>query len=420
MAGQRAARFSMGRDGWTMIKEGTATYVDGRGPVIPFTGKYAVKTSAVFDLIRAGWDGAGLVDAPYRPLRIEFELTTKCNDTCASCGMGALSLQAGRSLSDRQLDHLVSEFASVGLPSVAITGGEPFVAMRALLRFMAQARGTVDVSKLTTNGVWGSQKRCGPTFDQLVAHGLLDNRLFVPLLMVSIGEQTTPLDRVCRIIHHAVTEFSDHELNIAVSSLADPSTREHRIYPVMRLYAETYGDFPHDRVHSTMRVYLPNERLDDQAAIHRPGRTSVARWMDHCYDCFAPTVGAYVLPTALLKASGDLYACAAFNVPEKLGFGNLFREPLRDILARTNRSAYVATVRAGGGLKALHDIIPRAESEQMTCGSFCGSCALLIDAFERKTGGEGTAGGTEPPMVSVDALWSRFPAKRPSGDKARG
>ncbi|GAA4235330.1 hypothetical protein FHR32_006743 [Streptosporangium album] len=402
-----------------MIKEGTAKYVDGREPVVPFTGKYAVKDARVFDLIRARWDQAGLADVPYRPLRIEFELTTKCNDTCLSCGMGALSLQAGRSLTDRQLDHLLSEFEDIALPSVAITGGEPFVAMRALLRFIAQARGTVDISKLTTNGVWGSDKRCGPTFDRLVAHGLLDNRLFVPLLMLSIGEQTTPLDRVCRIIHHAVTEFSDHELNIAVSSLADPADREHKIYPLMRLYEETYGDFPHDRVHSTMRVYLENERLEDQAPIQRPGQTPVSKWMDHCYDCFAPTVGAYVLPTALLKASGDLYACAAFNVPEKLRFGNIFTEPLREIITRTNRSSYVATVRAGGGLKALHGVIPRTETEQMTCGSFCGSCALLIDAYEQRTGEQGP-GGSALPLVRVDALWSRLPAKRAGKDNARG
>ncbi|MEU9835917.1 hypothetical protein AB0D67_30650 [Streptosporangium sp. NPDC048047] len=389
-----------------MIKEGTATFIDGRGPVTPYAGKYAVKTADVFDRIRARWDNVGLADAPYRPLRIEFELTTKCNDSCPSCGMGALSLQAGRSLTDRQIELLLGEFADVALPCVAITGGEPFVAMRALLRFMSQARGFgVEVNKLTTNGIWGSAKRCGATFDQLTQAGLLDNELFVPLLMLSIGEQTTPLEHVARIIHHAVTEYTDRDLNVAISSLADPTDREHKIYDLLRLYEQTYGDFPHDRVHSTMRVYLENERLEDQAPIHRPGNTSVARWMDSCYDCFAPTVGSYVLPTALLKASGDLYACAAFNVPEKLGFGNLFRESLRAILARTNRSDYVATVRAGGGLKALHAVIPRKETEQMTCGSFCGSCALLIDAFEERTGT--TTQEAALPFVATDALFTR-------------
>lgn len=208
-----------------------------------------------------------------------------------------------------------------------------------------------------------------------------------------------------------MTEFTDRNLNIAVSSLADPADRQHKIYQLMELYERTYGDFPHDRVHSTMRVYLENERLPGQADIRRPGHTTVAEWMDACYDCFAPTVGSCMLPTALLKANGSMYACAAFNVPNKLGFGDIFAEPVRDILARTNQSPYVATVRARGGLKALHDVILRAETEQMTCGSFCGSCKILIDDFEQRTG-QRTLTRTDLPLVPADALWSRV---RPKG-----
>lgn len=369
-----------------MIKEGSFTFIHGAGVVEPFKGKYAVKTPKVFDIIRAGWEAVGLADAPYRPLRIELELTDKCNDTCRSCGMGALSLRDGVNLSDREIAHIIGEFGKVALPSTSVTGGEPFVAMRPLLRFISEARGVTDISKLTTNGIWGTPKRCGPTFERLVRAGLMDNRLFVPLLMLSIGEQTTPLEDIARIIHHAITEFTNRDLNVAVSSLADPAVRDHKIYPLIRLYEEKYGDFPHDRVHSTMRVYLDNERIDGQAAIVRPGDTSVTRWMRQCYDCFAPTVGAYVLPTALLKRSGDIYACAAFNVPEKLRHGNIYQESLRSVIDRTNSSAYVAQVRQGRGLKGLHDTVPEAVTDSMTCDSFCGSCSMLIDEFEAATG----------------------------------
>lgn len=386
-----------------MIKEGAFTFVDGCGPVEPFKGKYAVKDPRVFDRIRDGWERVGLGEASYRPLRIEFELTTKCNDTCRSCGMGALSLQEGKTLTGGQIADLVDQFESISLPSVAITGGEPFVAMRPLLTFMKQARGIVDISKITTNGLWGSDKRCGPTFDLLAANGLLENRLFVPLLMISIGEQATPLEHVCRIIRHAVTEFTDHELNIAVSSLADPADRKHKIYALMELYERSYGTFPHDRVHSTMRVYLENDRLESQAPIHRPGITPVAKWMNHCYDCFAPTVGSYVLPTALMKQTGDLYSCAAFNVPEKLRFGNLFTESALEVLDRVNRSAYVVKVRDGGGLKAMHDVVPQSVTQSLTCGSYCGSCALLIDEFEQRTGERGP-GGPAVPLIDVASV----------------
>ncbi|MGV9557566.1 radical SAM protein [Streptomyces sp. NPDC003401] len=388
-----------------MIKEGAHTYIDGQGPVVPYTGKYAVKLDNPFAVIRDRWDAAGITGA-YRPLRVEFELTDRCNDTCKSCGMGAKPVSEGVTLSDAQLHRLVSEFADVGLSSVAITGGEPFVSSRALYRFMELARGTVDIGKLTTNGIWGTEKGTPHVFERLAASGFLDSRIFVPLLMVSIGEQTTPLDRIARIIRHATTEFTDRELNVAVSSLADPADRKHRVYELLRIYGELYGDFPHDRVHSTMRVYLENERLEDQAPINRPGSTTVTRWMGACYDCFAPTVGTYVLPCALMKVSGELYSCAAFNVPEKLGFGNVLREPFREILARANSSAYVRTVRAGHGLKGVGEVVPPAVTDRMTCGSFCGSCKLLIDKFEEATGEQGP-GGRQRTFIPLQGFSAR-------------
>ncbi|WP_416972508.1 radical SAM protein [Streptomyces sp. 4F14] len=389
-----------------MIKEGAHTYIDGHGTVVPYTGKYAVQVENPFDLIRAGWEAVKLPAGPYRPLRVEFELTDRCNDTCKSCGMGAKSVADGVTLSDVQLARLIGEFADVGLPSVAITGGEPFVSSRQLYRFMELARGTVDIGKITTNGIWGSEKGCQRVFERLVHAGLLNNRIFVPLLMVSIGEQTTPLDRIARIIRYVSTEFTDRELTIAVSSLADPSDRNHRIYELLALYEQMYGDFPHDRVHSTMRVYLENERLDHQAPINRPGETTVTRWMGACYDCFAPTVGTYVLPCALMKVNGDLYSCAAFNVPEKLGFGNLFEESFRSILGRINSSAYVGKVRAGHGLKGVSDIVPPAVTDKMTCGSFCGSCKLLIDRFEHTTG-QAEPGGRRRTFIPLPPLPAR-------------
>ncbi|MEU8828844.1 hypothetical protein [Streptomyces sp. NPDC048636] len=391
-----------------MIKEGTDLFVEDQGPVEPYRGKYAVKTPEIFKEVRAGWARAGLDPAsPYLPMRVELELTTKCNDHCPSCGMGALPLSQGRTLSNGQIGFLLGQFASIGLPSLAITGGEPFTAWRALLALLNGARErSIDISKLTTNGIWGTQRRCGPVFDRLERAGFLDSKLFVPLLMLSIGEQTTPLDRIARILHHAVTHYTSRDLNVALSSLADPTTREHRVDDLISVYEAAYGAFPHDRVHSTMRVYLNNERLEGQARAERPGRTPVSKWMDRCFDCFRPTVGAYVLPTSLLKQDGCWYTCAAFNVPEKLAMGNLLRERARDVLTRANSSAYVARVRAGGGLKALHDVVPRAESSSTTGTSFCDSCTWLIDRHDEITGEK--TGDPAAPVIPVSSLLSRI------------
>lgn len=135
--------------------------------------------------------------------------------------------------------------------------------------------------------------------------------------------------------------------------------------------------------------------------------------MDHCFDCFAPTVGAYVLPTSLLKQNGDWYACAAFNVPEKLAFGNLLQEPARRVIERVNASAYVKRVRDGGGLSGLHSVVPRSFTSRTTCTSFCDSCALLIDQHDTIAGQ--TTGWTRPgTVIPATSL-----AARPTGGGAR-
>ncbi|MFD9517873.1 hypothetical protein [Streptomyces sp. NPDC059979] len=389
-----------------MIKEGQFTFIAGRDPVRPFLGKYASKRADIFEVIERRFQAAGLAGMRYRPLRLELEITTKCNDSCPSCGMGALPLAQGITMTPEQRARLVDEFDSIGLPSAAVTGGEPFIAVHALMPLIKALRGRgIDISKLTTNGVWGAERRCQRTFAQLEKAGLFDNRLFVPLIMLSVGEQTMPLEWVARILNHAVTHYSNRELNVAVSSLADPSSRDHRIYDLIDVYEKAYGEFPHDRVHSTMRVYLDNDRLPDQQKADRPGHTSVKRWMDRCFDCFAPTVGTYILPSGLIKQDGRVYACASFDVPESLGFGNIFTDGLRTIVERANDDTYLRLIADGGGLKGLHGAVPDEFTEATACGGFCASCGLLSDKFRKVNA---MAAPVPLPVIPEQQLMSRL------------
>lgn len=396
-----------------MIKEGQYTYIAGQRPVVPFRGKYAAKRADVFDVIERRFAAAGLAGLRYRPLRLELEITTKCNDTCPSCGMGALPLAQGLTLTPDQRAHLVDEFDAVGLPSAAVTGGEPFVALHALVPLIKSLRSkSIDISKLTTNGVWGQPRRLERTFAKLEQAGLFDNQLFVPLIMVSVGEQSMPLEWVAAILHRAVTHYTDRDLNVAVSSLAAPDDREHKIYDLIALYEKTYGDFPHDRVHSTMRVYLDNERLPEQRKTQRARQPSVKRWMDRCFDCFAPTVGTYILPSGLVKQDGRVYSCASFDVPESLGFGNVFTDGLRTIIDRANDDTYLRLIADGGGLKGLHGAVPAEYTEQTTCSGFCSSCTLLSDKFRETNGLPET---TPLPVIPEHELTSRLRTGVPAG-----
>lgn len=108
--------------------------------------------------------------------------------------MGGLPLAQGLTMTAEQRDRLVDDFEAIGLPSAVVTGGEPFVAVHALVQLIRALRGRgIDISKLTTTGVWGAAGRCERTFAKLEKAGLFNNELFVPLIMLSFWEQTMPL-----------------------------------------------------------------------------------------------------------------------------------------------------------------------------------------------------------------------------------
>jgi len=92
-------------------------------------------------------------------------------------------------------------------------------------------------------------------------------------------------------------------------------------------------------------------------------------------------------------------------VPEKLAFGNILTEPLKAIVERAAASGYVQAVRAGGGLKGLHGIVPARFTREVSAPSFCDACAHLIDKHDEITG---QATGTRPaaslPLIPVESL----------------
>ncbi|MFJ9825246.1 SPASM domain-containing protein [Streptomyces sp. NPDC101160] len=135
-----------------------------------------------------------------------------------------------------------------------------------------------------------------------------------------------------------------------------------------------------------MPVYPNNERLPEQRKAERPGHTTVKRWMDRCFDCLAPTVGTYILPSGLIKQDGRVYACALFDVPEPLGFGDVFTDRLRTIVQRANSDDYLRLIADGGGLKGLHGAVSAEVTEQTTCGGFCASCTPLRGEYGQLNG----------------------------------
>jgi hypothetical protein len=125
--------------------------------------------------------------------------------------------------------------------------------------------------------------------------------------------------------------------------------------------------------------------------------------MKSCFACFTPSVGTYVLPTGLVKQDGKFYTCGAFNVPEKLAFGNVFEDGIRRVLERVNESMYVQRLRKGNGLQGLRSVIPKESSDAMIAPSYCDACTLLVDEHDKRTGER--TGYSSDVIVPVESLF---------------
>lgn len=346
--------------------------------IIPYRGKFAVKTRDFFENIaqmqQEKMDSAWL----YKPLRFEIEITNECNIQCKHCGMNATQCGTGVVLSDDLMHRIPAELHQVGIPSISITGGEPYLHFTKLCGLIQEcAKLGIDICKITTNGYWGECPE--KYFQELSSVGLFKNKYFVPLIMFSIGENSVPFETIANIFKFVNANFSAKEINLCISSMKEKGGKS-LISDFIHIYESLYGAFPEDRFYLTERIYL-NSKYNPAEAIRV--ETNIRNYADDCYMCFWPTVGAYVLPTLFMKASGDCYSCAAFNVPDELYFGNIHDMSIRQILYEANNNRYVKII-AKNGLKGFYKYIDRVVLEETTANDYCDACEKLIALSKEK------------------------------------
>lgn len=344
--------------------------------VKPFAGKYAAKTADFFYRVNEIQNERMNDTWVYRPINSEIEITSKCNQLCPHCGMAA-NKHNGISYSEQQLTDYVSQLYDNGIVSFSITGGEPFIAFENMLKMVETSRGKVDVCKITSNGFWGNDPSY--YFEKMVSAGLLENQLLVPCLMISIGEQSTPMEDTCAIFAYALSHFSKEEITLCISSLCEYG-KESKVNQFIRTYEKMYGTLPHGRIFLTENYYR-NSNCIQQNARDVKGR-NVADYMMGPVRCFEPTIGKYILPRMLVKSTGVVCTCACFNPPEQLYIGNFRKESVHDILNKINDNIYVKII-AEDGLHNFRHWINTEECKDVTCSNECEACRYLIERFDK-------------------------------------
>lgn len=345
--------------------------------VRPFVGKYSVKCIDFYEQIDHLQQKKMDAKWKYRPLNSEIEITNCCNQSCPHCGMAANGL-GGIKYTEKELIDFVNQLYENGIPSYSITGGEPFIEFPNMLKMIQASKGKVDVCKITSNGFWGEEPQ--QYFDALVEAGILENLFFVPCLMISIGEQTTPMEDTCNIFHYAIRNFSKTELTLCISSLSEYGSKS-RIEEFLSVYYKYFGNFPENRVFLTENFYRNSKSIRKNAS-NIDGR-NVAKYMEGPVRCFEPTIGKYILPRMLVKADGSVCTCACFNPPEKLRIGNIKEESMRKVLEKINANPYVNII-AEDGLHNFKNWIDIEKCATIPCNNECEACRYLIEEYDKR------------------------------------
>lgn len=349
--------------------------------VRPYTGKYSVKDSRFFEEVRMLQERHMEPEWCYRPLNMEIEITDKCNQACKHCGMAANGMK-GISYTAEELKNIIFQLSDLGIPSYSVTGGEPFIEFENMLMMFQTARGKVDLCKLTSNGFWGAD--AADYFDKMCQYGLLGNRFFVPCLMLSIGEQSTPIKDICNIIHFASENFSKQELNLCISSLSEYGQAGKKD-EFMDTYYRYFGELPEDRIFMTENYYRNSVCMKN--FVEGVDGRNVSTYMHGPVRCFEQTIGKYVLPRMLVKANGDVATCACFNPPEDLRIGNIKKQTVREVLTKINSNIFVRII-AEDGLHNFRHWIDEETCRNTACSNECEACAFLIHAYKRKVNEE--------------------------------
>ncbi len=345
----------------------------------PTEGKYASKKQSFYKDIKK-WQKAKPINSfDIRPLQFTFEITNRCNCNCKDCGMAANRIETERTmLEDKELIKMVDDLEAMGIPAIAITGGEPFLAFTRMCKVLNHAHGKIDVLKIISNGFWGINPEY--YFKKLEENGLFDNQFFIPSIQISIGEQTVPLEYICNIINYVSTHYSIKELNVGIIHTREQGLKTTKLEELYGIYLNKFGEFPKQRIFLTDSYYVNSNPLATEKL--NVATDSVYNMMAKCDNTFAQEIGTFVSPKIFMKCNGDCYPCEVFNLHQNMFIGNFFKDGLEKVMQNYNTNKYIKFIKDFGTV-GFRDVIPKKILEKEQCETVCYGCEFCIKFSEK-------------------------------------
>lgn len=335
-------------------------------------GKYSAKTNNFYQVVKKFQKGKLCEKNSIRPIQFTFEITNQCNCCCEHCGMSA-----GRGISRSKLNmeklKTISDFCQqAGIPSYAITGGEPFLEFENMCNFIKLCRGKLDAIKLISNGFWGREVE--NYFDGLKNAGFFENSIFIPAIQLSIGEQDVPLEYICNIIKYVAENYSMSQLHLGIIFTMSEKTGD-KLGQLYEIYVNKYGHFPEKRVFLTLSEY--KNYVDGQGEKLDVDTESVFEKIGQCDNKFAQEIGKFVSPKIFMKVNGDCYPCEIFNMHKDVFLGNLFSDGIEKVLENYNSNKYIKFIQNYGTI-SFRDVITERVLKDKQVETPCMACEFCI------------------------------------------
>jgi hypothetical protein len=256
-------------------------------------------------------------------------VTRRCNMTCGHCSVASGPEVRGEP-SESTLRHWLRDAANAGVRSVRLTGGEPMLRPRVVLRLIRDGRALGVSMAITTNGFWGRSPAAA-------------SRLVRQLVRAGLQTLTVSVDR-----YHAA--FQDAQAAVHIARAAQPY-----LLPVHINFVRTAGDEQLAALvapfEATPSVHL---RFYDIQAVGRarelPPDAFNGDAAGFCAACAAPAI----------TDDGRVIACngpAYFSAPgSPLAVGSLAGKGVAALLRRHADDPILDTIRTSGPARLLAEL----------------------------------------------------------------
>jgi len=256
------------------------------------------------------------------PVRhLAMMITRRCNMSCGHC-----SVESGPHIVDEpdeaQLLDWLRQAAAAGVQSVQLTGGEPMLRERLVLRLLRECRRLGLFASMTTNGFWGQTYREA-------------RRRLIALRRAGLGALTVSYDR-----YHA--KFQDHQsplnisraaediqflINVSVVRLADDRELVQIVSPFEKFQSTRLRFYDVQQVGRARNIELDSLRDESEG---------------FCNACSFPAITD---DGRLTACNGPSYFAGQAS---PLNVGSLRNTPLRTLLERHREDPILDTIRTFG------------------------------------------------------------------------